>query len=49
MLPPSIDNRLAERHWARVIVEVVGGLELSELEKAYAGRGSSAYLRSRLL
>ncbi|MCQ4323208.1 IS5/IS1182 family transposase, partial [Pseudomonas stutzeri] len=49
LLPPSVDDWLAERNVARFIVEVVDGLELSALEKAYAGRGSSAYLRSRLL
>jgi transposase len=40
---------LPEDHWARFIVEVVDGLDLSRLEKAYAGRGSAAYPPSVLL
>ena len=43
LLPPSIEDWLPENHLARFIVEVVDGLDLSVLEKAYAGRGSSAY------
>jgi transposase len=33
----------------RFIVEIVDGLDLSALEKAYAGRGCSAYQPSLLL
>ena len=49
LLPPSIEDWLPESHLARFIVEVVDGLDLSALEKAYAGRGSSAYHPSMLL
>lgn len=49
LLPPSVDEWLPEDHLARFIVEVVDGLDLSALEKAYAGRGSAAYHPSVLL
>ena len=34
LLPPSVDEWLPQRHLARVVVEVVDGLGLSELLKA---------------
>jgi hypothetical protein len=37
LLPPSLENWLPEDHLARFIVEVVDGLELGGLEKAYRG------------
>jgi transposase len=43
LLPPSLEDWLPEDHLARFIVEVVEGLDLGRLEKAYAGRGSAAY------
>ena len=49
LLPPSVDDWLPEGHLARFIVEVIDGLNLSALEKAYAGRGSTAYHPSVLL
>lgn len=49
LLPPSVDEWLPEGHLARFIVEVIDGLDLSGLEKAYAGRGSAAYHPSVLL
>ncbi len=49
LLPPSVDEWLPEDHLARFIVEVVDGLDVSTLEKAYAGRGSAAYHPSVLL
>ena len=49
LLPPSVDEWLPEDHLARFIVEVVDGLDVSALEKAYAGRGSVAYHPSVLL
>ncbi len=49
LLPPSVDEWLPEGHLARFIVEVVDGLDLGALEKAYAGRGSAAYHPSVLL
>lgn len=49
LLPPSVEEWLPEDHLARFIVEVVDGLDLSRLEKAYAGRGSAAYHPAQLL
>lgn len=49
LLPPSVDEWLPEDHLARFIVEVVDGLDISALEKAYAGRGSTAYHPTVLL
>lgn len=49
LLPPSVDEWLPDNHLARFIVEVVDSLDLSALEKAYAGRGSAAYHPSVLL
>lgn len=49
LLPPSVDEWLPENHLARFIVEVIDSLDVSALEKAYAGRGSAAYHPSMLL
>ena len=43
LLPPSVQDWLPESHLARYVVDVIEGLDLSELERAYAGRGSDAY------
>ena len=37
LLLPSVQEWLPEGHLARYVVEVVEGLDLSELERAYAG------------
>ena len=42
LLPPSISEWLAENHLARFVVEVVDQMDLSELVRQYAGRGSAA-------
>lgn len=49
LLPPSVQEWLPEAHLARYVVDVVEGLDLSELERAYAGRGSDAYHPATLL
>lgn len=49
LLPPSVQEWLPEDHLARFIVEVVDQLDLSPLERAYAGRGSKAYHPGMLL
>lgn len=49
LLPPSVQEWLPEAHLARYVVDVVEGLDLSELERAYAGRGSAAYHPAMLL
>jgi transposase len=49
LLPPSVQDWLPEGHLARYVVEVVEGLDLRELEQAYAGRGSAPYHPATLL
>ena len=49
LLPPSIQDWLPESHLARYVVDVVEGLDLSKIERAYAGRGSDAYHPAMLL
>lgn len=49
LLPPSVDECLPEDHLVRFVVEVVDCLDISALEKAYAGRGGAAYHPSVLL
>ncbi len=49
LLPPSVQEWLPEGHLARYVVDVVEGLDLSALERAYAGRGSEAYHPAMLL
>ena len=41
LLPPSVDEWLPERHLARFVVEVVGGLDLRSMngELSWLGRG----------
>lgn len=49
LLPPSVPEWLPESHLARYVVDVVEGLDLSELERAYGGRGSDSYHPAILL
>jgi transposase len=49
LLPPSVQEWLPEAHLARYVVEVVEQLDLSVLERAYAGNGSTAYHPATLL
>jgi transposase len=49
LLPPSVEEWLPESHLARYVVEVVEGLDLSGMERKYAGRGSDAYHPAMLL
>jgi transposase len=49
LFPPSIDEWLPERHLARFVVEVVDGLDLSQMVKAYRGSGIASYHPSMLL
>lgn len=49
LLPPSVDEWLPQWHLARFVVEVVDGLDLSELVKAYRGSGSASYHPAMLL
>ena len=43
LLPPSVDDWLPQDHLARFVVEAMEKLDLSDLTRAYAGRGSAAY------
>ncbi len=43
LLPPSIQEWVAEDHLARFIVDIVDHLDMEEIESAYTGRGSRAY------
>ena len=49
LLPPSVDEWLPERHLARFVVEVIEGLDLSRMIKAYRGSGSASYHPAMLL
>lgn len=49
LLPPSVNDWLAHDHLARFLVEVVEHLELSELTRQHAGRGSAAHHPAVLL
>src|SRR3990167_9499833 len=49
LLPPSVQEWLPEAHLARYVVDVIEGLDLTALERAYAGRGSDAYHPATLL
>jgi transposase len=49
LLPPSVQDWLPEAHLARYVVDVVEGLDLSVLVRAYTGRGSDAYHPATLL
>ena len=43
LLPPSVQAWLPEDHLARFVVEIVEGLDLGPLTRAYGGRGSDAF------
>lgn len=49
LLPPSVQEWLPEAHLARYVVDVVEQLDLSAIERAYAGKGSDAYHPALLL
>jgi transposase len=49
LLPPSVDDWLNEDHLARFVVEVIDGLDISNLTRQYAGRGSKAHHPATLL
>ena len=49
LLPPSVDEWLPSDHLARFVVEVIDRLDLDDLVKQYAGRGSAAHHPAVLL
>jgi transposase len=49
LFPPSVQDWLPAQHLARYIANVIESLDLSEIERAYAGRGSDAYHPASLM
>lgn len=49
LLPPSVNDWLDEDHLARFVVEVIDQLDLTNLTRQYAGRGSKAHHPATLL
>ena len=49
LLPPLVDEWVPQRHLARFVMDVVDGLDLSELEKSYRGAGPASYHPAMLL
>ena len=49
LLPPSVDEWLPQDPLARFVVEVIDQLDLNDLVRQYAGRGSAAYHPAMLL
>lgn len=49
LFPPSVEDWLPENHLARFVVEVIERLDLAELTRQYAGRGSAAHHPAVLL
>ena len=49
LLPPSLQDWLPEDHLARFVVDIVDGLDLSALERAYSGGGKQPYHPALLL
>src|ERR1700727_805768 len=49
LLPPSVDEWLPEKHLARFIVDVIDGLDLGRMSRAYRGTGSASYHPRALL
>ena len=49
LFPPSVQDWLPETHLARYIANVIESLDLSVIERAYAGRGSDAYHPASLM
>ncbi len=49
LMPPSVDEWLPQRHLARFVVEMIDGLVLKSMSKAYRGSGSASYHPATLL
>jgi hypothetical protein len=49
LLPPSVDEWLPEKHLARFVVEVIDGLDLTDMCRSYRGTGSACYHPALLL
>ena len=48
-MPPSVEDWLPQRHLARFVAEVVDGLDLRAMSRAYRGSGSASYHPAVLL
>jgi transposase len=49
LLPPSINEWLPKRHLARLVVEIVNKLDLSQIEKTYPVNGGWTYQPSMMI
>ena len=49
LMPPSVDEWLAEKHLARFVVEVIAGLDLRAMLGSYRGSGEASYHPTILL
>src|SRR5207244_2913128 len=49
LLPPSVDEWLAEEHLARFVVEVTDGMDFRAMSGSYRGSGSASYHPRMLL
>src|ERR1700758_2712997 len=49
LLPLSVDESLPEKHLARFIADVIDGLDLGRMSRAYRGTGSASYHPRTLL
>ena len=49
LLSPSVDDWITADHLTRFVVEAVDSLDLYNLTRQYAGRGSKAHLPATLL
>jgi len=49
LMPPLVEDWLAQRHLARFVVEVVDSLDLRAMSGVYRGSGSASYHPSVLL
>jgi transposase len=49
LMPPSVDEWLPERHLARFVAELVGGLDLRAMTGSYRGSGEASYHPELLL
>jgi hypothetical protein len=49
LMPPSVDDWLPDRHWARFVLEAIAGLDLRAMTGSYRGSGEKSYHPSVLL
>lgn len=49
LLPPSLDEKIAEHHPVRIVSRIIDKINISALEQKYAGGGASSYHPRMLL